>query len=143
MADFLVKYGAPGQTPAQAEAGVLAVASKVQGLTTGGVLNEGVGHWAGNSKLPTFEWAITVPFQQMHATGATTTDGFGNTVPVMASDGYWYRVFRWNGDLALFAPYLVQGGATISTDAQTGTITVTAGPVTMIAPPPPGTQMSF
>ena len=47
------------------------------------------------------EWCTVTVGERMLPTGATETDPFGNERPVMAADGFYYIVLRWNGDAML------------------------------------------
>ena len=140
MADFLIKY--------PLEAALDAVAQAITGLwipaSTGPDGKTIPGHVGDVRWMPGIgEWALSEPFQWFHPTGATYVDAFGNTQPVMAPDGYWYRIFRWNADVAALAPYIAAGGGTVTTDPQTGVTTITAGPVTMTTPLPAGCPETF
>lgn len=87
------------------------------------------------------EWAMSDPFRWYRPTGETYVDAFGNTQPVMAHDGWWQRIFRWNADFSALAPYIAAGGGTVTT--VDGVTTIAAGPVTMTTPLPPGCPETF
>ena len=88
------------------------------------------------------EYAVTPVFQWFNPTGGTYVDSFGNTQPVMAADGFRYRVLRWNGPVARLANFITTHGGTIVTDGN-GVTTVTAGPVTMTSPLPADVPVTF
>lgn len=88
-------------------------------------------------------WVMTKPFRWLVPTGETTTDELGNTVPMMAAKPGWFWVFRWNAPLAALAPYLTLGGGAMTTDPETGAITITAGPITMVSPMPDDTPVRY
>lgn len=120
-----------------------AVAQQVPGLWVDPTTDPATpGHIAQQLRLEDgTEW-VWVPWGfWQRPTGATTTDTFGNPVPVMANDGKFYSLARWNGD-PLKMPFAAVGG-TMTTDPQTGITTITAGPVTMTSPLPPGCPVSF
>ena len=135
MADFLIRY--------PSEEALDAVAQAISGLWV--PAKDGVaGHVGDVRGMPGVgEWAMTGPFRWPKPTGATTMDGEGNVVPVMADDGTIFRVFRWNADPAALAPYLALGGGTMTVDPNTGAITITAGPITMESPLPPDCPLTF
>lgn len=118
------------------EAALLLVASHVPDLTKDGALVSG-GYTADG-----IGYAITPAFPIQEPTGETTTDPFGNVVPVMRTTG-WFRMLRWNGDASLLASRVVAAGGTMSRDAQTGAITIHAGPVTLTSPPPANPPVTF
>jgi hypothetical protein len=133
MADFLIKY--------PSEAALDAVAQLISGLWIPATADT-PGHVGDVRGIPGIgEWALTDPFLWYKPTGATMTDSYGNTIPVMAADGSIYRVFRWNADMAHLAPYIATGGGTITTS--NGVTIITAGPVTMTTPLPPDCPETF
>ena len=139
-ADFLITY--------PSEAALDAVAQVISGLwipTTTDANGVTVpGHVGDVHALPDGgAWAMTTPFRWPKPTGATTTDAEGNTVPVLADDGLWHRVFRWSAPFEALTPYLTAGGGTMTTDPDTGAITITAGPITMESPLPDDTPVRY
>lgn len=87
------------------------------------------------------EWAFVHWGKWWKPTSTMTTDSMGNTVPVQANDGLDYSLLRWNFDPAQM-PFAAAGG-TSATDATTGVLTITAGPVTLTCPPPAGVPVGF
>ena len=119
MADFLIHY--------PSEAALDAVAQLISGLwvpsstdTQGATIPGHVGDVRGMPGIG--EWALTEPFQWPPNTG-------------------WFRIFRWNADVNRLAPYITLGGGTLTT--VDGVTTITAGPVTMTTPLPPGCPETF
>ena len=133
MADFLIHY--------PSEEALDAVAQLISGLWVPATADT-PGHVGDVRGMPGVgEWAMSDPFRWYKPTGATYIDAFGNTQPVMAHDGGWQRIFRWNADFAALAPYITLGGGTVTT--VDGITTITAGPVMMTTPLPADCPMSF
>jgi hypothetical protein len=77
-----------------------------EGFTTGGQLPNGT------------VWALNYYKDKMKPTGATTTDRFGNTVPVMAAVPGAFLILRLNGQTATLP-------AAVITQLRTAGLTVT------------------
>jgi hypothetical protein len=66
-----------------------------EGFTTGGLLPNGT------------VWALNYYAAKMKPTGATTTDAFGNTVPVMAAVPGVFLILRLNGQTSTLPPAVI------------------------------------
>ena len=141
MTDFLIKY--------PDDATLDAVAQQISGLWVPAYTDaNGItipGHVGDVRGMPGIgEWAMTQPFRWFKPTGETTIDLLsGDTIPIMANDGFWYRVFRWNASLDDLAPYVTLGGATIDVNQETGVISIIVGPISMVSPLPADCPVSF